>query len=105
MVRLMAETAARIGEVLAMRVEDVEIADGRVIIRRGKGGAGRTVPIGWHTARSIDQYKRVRARHPFGELPNLWISRVGAFKYFGAYGMLQRRAAMAVGCQKSGLGR
>jgi integrase len=62
-VRLMLETMARAGEVVAMQVSDVDLRDGSAIIRRGKGGKGRRVPFGPQTGRSIDRYLRLRREH------------------------------------------
>ena len=45
-VRLMAETGLRAGEVLGLHVADVDLAEGRAVVRRGKGGKGRVVPLG-----------------------------------------------------------
>jgi site-specific recombinase XerD len=94
-VRLLIETGARIGEVLAMKVTDLDVAAGRAVLTKGKGGIGRAIPIGPHACAAMDRYLRARSRHRFAELPELWISRVGPFRYFGVYEMLVRRAEAA----------
>jgi integrase/recombinase XerD len=50
LVRLMLETGLRAGEVVALRVEDVDVGGGTLLVRRGKGGAGRLVPFSAQTA-------------------------------------------------------
>jgi integrase/recombinase XerD len=45
MLQTLLETGARVSELVAMRVEDVSPAERVVVIRRGKGGKRREVPI------------------------------------------------------------
>jgi len=95
-VRLMNETGARAGEVIGMSTSDIDLRDGRAVIRRGKGGKGRPVPFGPKTGRAIDRYLRMRRTHRLAETPNLWLGDRGrAFGYDGLYGALKRRAKMA----------
>ena len=54
--RFMLETSARAGEVVALGPADVDLAQGVAIVRRGKGGKGRSVPFGPQTGRAIDRY-------------------------------------------------
>jgi len=46
MFELMYVTGMRVGEVVALAVEDVDLSHGEVLIRKGKGGKDRIVPIG-----------------------------------------------------------
>ncbi|HEY3262117.1 MAG TPA: tyrosine-type recombinase/integrase, partial [Pseudonocardiaceae bacterium] len=73
LVRLMVETGARAGEVVAMELPDVNLPDGLVTVRRGKGGKGRTVPFGARTGRAIDRYLRARRSHRLAATPALWL--------------------------------
>ena len=57
-VRLMAETGVRAGEVVAMQIADVDLTRGLATVRRGKGAKGRVVPFGPQTA------DRNRSLHP-----------------------------------------
>ena len=57
-VRLMAETGMRAGEVTGLLVDDVDLIRGLATVRRGKGG--RLAPFGPQTARAIDRYLRTR---------------------------------------------
>ena len=95
-VRLMAETGLRAGEVLGMHVADVDLAEGRAIVRRGKGGKGRAVPFGAQTAAAIDRYMRARRSHRLAGASALWLGGGGqTFSYPGLNMALKRRAHAA----------
>jgi site-specific recombinase XerD len=95
-VRLMAETGLRAGEVLAMQVADVELQQGRAIVRRGKGGKGRAVPFGPQTASAVDRYMRARRSHRLSGTPALWLGGNGqTFSYHGLNLAMKRRAQAA----------
>jgi site-specific recombinase XerD len=95
-VRLMLETAARAGEVVAMTLPDLDLSAGRVVIRRGKGGKGRPVPFGAQTARAIDRYLRLRRGHRLADTPALWLGDRGkTLSYDGLYRALRYRADLA----------
>jgi integrase/recombinase XerD len=95
-VRLMAETGMRAGEVIGMRTSDIDLQRGLATVRRGKGGKGRTVPISAQTATSIDRYLRARRTHRLADTGPLWVG--GGGKTFGYYGLntsLKERAQAA----------
>lgn len=95
-VRLMVETGARAGEVVAMGTADVDLAAGTAVIRRGKGGKGRVVPIGPQTAQAIDRYLRARRTHRLADTPTLWVGDRGkAFTYYALHKTLRERATAA----------
>ncbi|MFW5471063.1 tyrosine-type recombinase/integrase [Knoellia sp. CPCC 206435] len=96
-VRLMLETGARAGEVVAMALEDLDLAAGTAIIRRGKGGKGRVVPVGPHAAKALDRYLRLRRHHRLGATsPALWLGDRGKqFSYDALHKSLGERAAAA----------
>jgi len=95
-VRIMAETGMRAGEVISLTVHDVDLARGGAVVRRGKGGKGRTVPFGAQTGRAIDRYLRVRRSHALAETPPLWLGdRSKGFSYHGLHGALRSRAGLA----------
>lgn len=95
-IRLMIETGARVGEVVVMGTEDVNLKDGAAIIRRGKGGKARTIPIGPQTCRAVDRYLRTRRAHRLAETPALWLGDRGKnLGYHGLYETLCRRARLA----------
>lgn len=95
-VRFMLETAARAGEVVSMTTADVDVANGRAVIHRGKGGKARTVPFGAQTGRAIDRYLRARRSHQLAGDPALWLGERGkGFTYYALHKALGHRAALA----------
>ncbi len=96
MLRLMLETGARAGEVVAIGRADVDLAAGTAIIRRGKGGKGRSVPFGPQTATAIDRYMRLRIHHRLAASPALWLGDRGrGFTYDALHKTLGERARAA----------
>lgn len=95
--RLMIETGARAGEIVALGVDDVDLAHGLVTIRRGKGGKGRVVPMGPQTGLAIDRYLRqARTGHRLAATPALWLGDRGKpFVYDGLHATLRQRAERA----------
>jgi site-specific recombinase XerD len=95
-IRLMIETGARAGEIVAMEIGDVDLKVGMALVRRGKGGKSRTVPFGAQTGRAIDRYLRGRRTHRLSGLPSLWLGdRSKGFTYQALYSALQARADAA----------
>ena len=96
--RLMFTTGARAGEVVAMQVNDLNLRSvpPTVIIRRGKGGKGRVIPIAVEAAAAIDKYMRVRRSHKLKDDPALWLGDRGKhFSYYALHKTLAMRAHMA----------
>lgn len=95
-VRLMAETGMRAGEVVALLAADVDLTRGLVTVRRGKGGKGRIAPFGDQTALSIDRYLRMRRSHVLVDTDPLWLGeRSKRFGYDALHKSLGLRAARA----------
>ncbi len=96
LIRFMAETGARAGEVLALCLGDVNLAAGTAVIHRGKGGKARTVPFGPRTGAAIDRYIRARRHHRLAASPALWLGEGGkGFAYYGLRCALAYRARLA----------
>lgn len=94
--RLMLETGIRAGEAISMMAAEVDLRAGLALVRRGKGGKGRTVPFGPQTSRALDRYLRARATHPRSDLPNLWLGGGGqTIAYNGLDKALKARAHVA----------
>ena len=94
--RLMVETGMRAGEVIGLRVDDVDLALGLAVIRRGKGGRGRVVPFGPQVGRSVDRYLRMRRGHRLAHTGALWLGDNGqTFAYHGLNVTMKRRAELA----------
>lgn len=95
-VRLLADGGLRAGECIALTVDDVDLVEMTAVVRRGKGGKGRTVPFKASTAKAIDRYKRVRRLHKLADRPELWLGDRGRLlAYNGLYWALGQRAAAA----------
>lgn len=74
---VLADGGLRLAEVGGLQVADVDIRD-RVLFVVGKGSnrsgpRRRAVPLGVKSARAVDRYLRERRKHPFHELPHLWL--------------------------------
>jgi integrase/recombinase XerD len=94
--RFMLETGARAGEVVALGVADVDLAEGVAIVGRGKGGKGRSVPFGPQTGRAIDRYIRTRRTHRLAGTADLWLGDRGkSFGYDALHQTLGERAKAA----------
>jgi integrase/recombinase XerD len=98
LVRLMFTSGARAGEVVAMQVNDLNLRTDppTAIIRRGKGGKGRVVPLAVEVAAAIDKYLRARRSHRLRDDPALWLGDRGKqFSYDALHKTLAMRAEMA----------
>jgi integrase len=96
LVRLVIETGARAGEVVALSTEDVDLPAGTATVRRGKGGRGRVAPFGPQTSRALDRYTRARRTHRLAGTPAQWLGDRGkAFSYDALHKTLGERARAA----------
>ena len=96
LLRLLLETGLRAGEAINLTLADIDLIRGVVTVHRGKGGKGRTVPIGAQTCRAIDRYLRQRATHRLADAPQLWLGGGGqTFSYNAADKALKARAKAA----------
>lgn len=92
-VRLMLETGMRAGECVDLAVADVNLVALSIVVRRGKGGKARTVPISAQTGKAIDRYLRARRAHLLADTPALWVGDRGkGFSYDGLHKTLKWRA-------------
>lgn len=96
LIRFMVETGCRAGEVAVMRLPDIDLPRGVAIVRRGKGGKGRSVPFGPQTTRAIDRYIRARRPHRLAATDELWLGDRGKqFSYDALHKSLTMRARRA----------
>ena len=70
--RLLAETGMRIGELLALTTDDIDLERGRVTILRTKNHHPRFAPFGAQTTRAIDRYLRLRRSHRLAASKTVW---------------------------------
>jgi site-specific recombinase XerC len=75
-VRLFIDSGMRLGELTGIKLPDVDVADGVVIVT-GKGDRRRVVPFGAKTAEAIDRWTRARARVRYATDAGLWLGRRG----------------------------
>ena len=86
-------TCPRAGEVVALKLADVDLGAGTVTIRRGKDGKGRSVPIGPDASLAIDRYLRLRRHHRLTDGQDLWLGDRGKrFSYDALHKTLRERA-------------
>jgi len=96
--KLMFTSGARAGEVVAMGVSDLHLRDNppRAVIRRGKGGKGRVIPLSIEAAEALDRYLRARRSHRLAHTDALWLGDRGKeFSYDALHKTLGMRADMA----------
>jgi site-specific recombinase XerD len=93
MIRIMLETGLRAGELTSLEVDDVDLAQGVLTVRRGKG---RTVPIGPEASLALDRYMRLRRSHRLAARDDLWLGDRGkGFTYDALHKTLRERADAA----------
>jgi len=96
--RLMFTTGIRAGEVVALTVADLDLRSdpATAVIRRGKGGKGRVIPIPIEAAAAVDRYLRARRWHRLASSSALWLGDRGqGFGYDALHQALGMRAQMA----------
>ncbi len=59
-IEVMYSTGVRVSELVSLRLEDVNMAEHVILIKKGKGGKDRYVLFGQHAAKAISEYLRWR---------------------------------------------
>ncbi|HVM29380.1 MAG TPA: tyrosine-type recombinase/integrase [Candidatus Limnocylindrales bacterium] len=90
LLRLFFDTGIRRGEAAGLTLDDIDL-DLSVARVRGKSRTMRATPFGKHTARALDRYLRVRARHPRAGEPWLWLGTKGKLGDSGILQVVRRR--------------
>lgn len=90
-IRLMLDSGVRSFEVCGMLLENLRLDEQEIGIM-GKGSRAGTAYFGAKAARDLDRYLRLRARHPYSGLPNLWLTRYGALTNSGLAWIIRQRA-------------
>jgi site-specific recombinase XerD len=106
-IRLLHDTGMRRGELVNLKVEDIDL-DRQIAVVYGKARKLRAVPFGRQTAKALDRYLRIRARHPDADTmlydearpPRelglaLWLGRRGQLTGNGVLLMVRRRGEEA----------
>lgn len=89
--RTLIDCGVRIGELIGLRVEDVDLDQG-VFLVVGKGRRPRAVPFGAKTGEALRRYLRARMKHPHTRLTALWLGVKGPLSDSGVRQILDRRA-------------
>ncbi|GAB3289208.1 tyrosine-type recombinase/integrase [Parasphingorhabdus pacifica] len=77
LIRLFANTGARLSEVAGLTLDDIDLKTESVIYR-GKGAKDRRVRISPRTTRTLSRYVRARSKRNGAHLPDLWLADRGA---------------------------
>lgn len=93
-IRLMLDCGIRVSEVCKLGVEELDV-DACDALVHGKGGKDRMVYFGSRTARALDRYLRMRSRHRWSHLPNVFLGERGALTTDGVRTRMEVRAAKA----------
>lgn len=99
---LMFDTGLRMGEVLGVRTEDVDIERGMITVRAETSKtASRAVPLGIKTAKAITRYERIERKPFMPTVGNLFLARDGAPLTQSGLSQLMNRLAVAAGLPRS----
>jgi len=94
MILCLLDTGARASEFCGLNIGDVNIRNGTVLIRHGKGNKGRSVFLGARSRRELARY--LRLRNPGSDADPLWAGvNGGRLNRHGLTSMLRRRAKKA----------
>lgn len=88
------DTGVRLGELVGMKLEDVDLRD-RLAYVTGKGGHTRAVRFGAKTAVALDRYLRLRRGHRRASEAALWLGQDGPLSDSGAAQVIARRSREA----------
>jgi site-specific recombinase XerD len=94
MLLMLFDSGVRAGELIGLRVGDVDLKD-RLAFVTGKGGHVRAVPFGGTTAVAIDRYLRLRRAHRHAGQDALWVGQDGPMTTSGLAQVLAKRCARA----------
>lgn len=106
LIGLLAVTGMRIGEAIALDRDDLELAEERLTVRRGKNGRSREVALHASTVAALEAYARLRDELcPRPKDRSFLITNVGTRLYYGTvwheFDRIRRRA----GLDRESLGR
>lgn len=86
------DTGVRASELIDMKLANLDLNSGEIVIEKGKGSKSRTVFLGRTSRKATRAYLRART----DECPYLWVTAYGdPLTYFGLRGVTRRRALEA----------
>jgi site-specific recombinase XerD len=89
LLRLLISTGARAGELVGLRVDDLDL-DARQAVVTGKGDRLRVLSLGAKAVKALDRYLRIRLQHSHAEEPWLWLGHRGPVTRSGIAQILRR---------------
>lgn len=92
-ITLLYSTGIRLAELVALQKNDIDYKQGLVLVRRGKGGKVRVVPLGQRADKAIDRYLAKRK----DDRPELFLTDEGEALGYWTVRMLFRRKSEAIG--------
>src|SRR5512136_578908 len=101
MVEMLLGTGLRVSELLALRVGDVALSDrsGEVIVRYGKGGVYRTVPLTASVRQAVREY--LETQPELGPDDRLWVGERGPLTDRGSVLYLLKKYAFQAGLDEA----
>lgn len=101
LLEFLAGTGLRVGELLALKVGDVEINErsGKVIVRRGKHETYREVPLTLDVRKALTAY--LEDAHPDPDNPEapLWVGRQGRLSHRSSVSRILEKYALQAGLE------
>ena len=100
LIELLVGTGLRVGELLALRVGDIHLGErsGQVIVRRGKQGGYREIPLTLDVRQALIPYLET---HPEADNPKapLWLGAAGALKHRSSISRILDKYALRAGLE------
>jgi site-specific recombinase XerD len=93
--RLFYSTGARLSELCAIQLGDLDLKDPPTVTILGRGGRYRVVAMGRSASEAIDRYLAVRERHPDKGASALWLGTQGPMTSTGIAEVVKRRGIQA----------
>lgn len=87
----------RVSELVNLKLDDVNFAEGYVRVRKGKGSRDRLIPFGENLKKSLLNYIDERSKQPHAKIPNLFLSARGKPLSRGTFWWLLKRWANRAG--------
>jgi len=103
LIGLLATTGMRVGETIALDRDDLDWAAGCLLVRKGKPGAPRELPLHQSTLRALAAYARLRDWHwPCPKAPAFFLSMAGTRLFYENVNWTFRRLVRQAGLAARG---
>lgn len=93
-IRVLLDCGVRVAELCGLTLDTVDLDNGLALVT-GKGRKVRPVYFGARTARALDRYKRIRARHRWAHLDALFLGQRGRLTEDGVRELVRVRGEAA----------